>query len=293
MTLQEYFSLWPLFKHAVITSSVLGGTLGVLGVYVILRRMVFLTAAVSQTASLGVVLAVFFAGGTSLAWLLNPSVGALILTFGALILIQRTQKSQAERSDALLGIMYLIGAAGTLIFAAHIEMELQELNLMLFGSSVAVLYRDFVATLALCGVILLLQGWWWRGFIASTLDPAGARVRGLPVRMLDGVLFLCLALAIAHSTRVLGPLPTFAFGTLPAYAALQLSKNLSAALLWSLVLGVLTGFCGYMIATIADTSVGATQTLTGIAVVIVAQGVGYVRKRRMHYVVHAAPSTDS
>lgn len=279
MSFQEYFSLWSLFKDAVITSTILGGTLGILGVYVILRRMVFLTAAVSQTASLGVVLAVFFAGGSTFSWLFSPSVGAFVMTFGTLMIVQRGRRGAQDISDAMLGLMYLLGAAGTMVFASSIEMELQELNVMLFGSSVAVLRKDFLSTLVLCVGVLVFQAWWWRGFVATTLDSDGARVRGLPVRWIEGVLLVSLALVIAQGTRVLGPLPTFAFGTLPAFAALRLSKNLPEALIWGGIFGALTGFCGYMVATLADTSVGATQTLVGVAVCIVAEGCGQLRRR--------------
>lgn len=278
MTIQEYFSLWSLFGDATLTGAFLGMALGVLGVHVILRRMVFLTAAVSQTASLGVVLAVFIASGTAFSFILTPTVGAFIMTLGTLGVVHAGRRSIGETSDALLGVMYLLGAAGTAVLAARVQMELQDLNAMLFGTAVAVLREDFIMVATVCTITLLLQAWWWRGFVAATMDADGAHVRGLPVRLLDAALFLSLALLIALSTRVLGPLPTFAFSVLPPFAALRLSKNIPEALILATVLGGLTGFLGYMIATIADSSVGATQTLVGVALVLVAEGAGRLRR---------------
>src|SRR5690554_309350 len=102
MTIQEYFSLWSLFGDATLTGAFLGMALGVLGVHVILRRMVFLTAAVSQTASLGVVLAVLIAGGTAFSVILTPTVGAFIMTLGTLGIVHAGRRSIGETSDALL-----------------------------------------------------------------------------------------------------------------------------------------------------------------------------------------------
>lgn len=291
MSFQEYLSLWPLFRDATLTGMLHGLTLGILGVYVILRRMVFLTAAVSQTASLGVVLAVFLAGGSSIAWLLSPTVGAFILTLATLTIVQAGRKSIGNTSDALLGVMYLVGAAGTMVLASSVEMELQDLNVMLFGTAVAVLREDMVASAAICAVVVFFHSLSWRGWIASTLDAEGARVRGLPVRWLDLTLFLSLALVIAQSTRVLGPLPTFAFGTLPAFAALRLSKRIEEALVFSAVFGAATGGLGYVCATMFDTSVGATQALVGVAIVIVASLLG--RLRRWVAALRAASPTDT
>lgn len=290
MTLQEYFSLWSLFRDATLTGAILGMALGVLGVHVILRRMVFLTAAISQTASLGVVLAVFIAGGTALSAILTPTVGAFIMTLGTLSLVHAGRRSIGQTSDALLGVAYLLGAAGTAVLAARVQMELQDLNAMLFGTAVAVLREDFIMVASVCTIALVFQAWWWRAFAATTMDAEGAQVRGLPVRLLDAILFLSLALLIALSTRVLGPLPTFAFSVLPPFAALRLSKNIPEALILAALLGALTGFAGYIIATIADTSVGATQTLVGVALVLVAEGVGRLRRRLMRSRTHEQPA---
>ena len=79
LTLSAFFEAWELFREAALTGLVAGALLGVLGVYVVLRRLVFLTAAVSQAAGLGVVSAFYAQLHFGLAWLCEWCCRALSL----------------------------------------------------------------------------------------------------------------------------------------------------------------------------------------------------------------------
>ncbi|MCA9559933.1 MAG: metal ABC transporter permease, partial [Myxococcales bacterium] len=149
----------------------------------------------------------------------------------------------------------------------------------LFGTAVAVVPEDFHRVVAVAAVLLILHGWWWRGFAAVSFDPDGARVRGLPARGLDVLLFAPLAVAVSVTTRVIGALPTFAFSVLPAVAALRLAPNVPTALMLAGVVGAGTGFAGYVLAFLWELPVGATQTLLGVAVAAVAAALGAVLRR--------------
>lgn len=271
MNLREFFELWPLFGDATLTGAFAGMTLGVLGVHVILRRMVFLTAAISHTASLGVILAVLLSGSLGvLGILLTPTVGALLMTLATLLVVHQARQGTRDFSDATLGALYLLGAAGTLALFAKVQMELHDLNAMLFGTAVAVLKKDFYSVAALSVAVVAIQGWFWRGFTAATTDGRDAQIRGLPVRSLDLVLMLSIALVISVSTRVLGPLPTFAFSILPALAAIRCASNMPSALRLAGSFGAFMGFGGYVCATLLDLPVGAAQALLGLVIVVLA-----------------------
>lgn len=279
MNLLDFFELWPLFGDATLTGTFAGMTLGVLGVHVVLRRMVFLTAAISHTASLGVVLAVFLGGSfAGLSLVLTPTVGAFLMTLATLWIVHLARQSPRDFSDASLGAMYLLGAAGTLVVGAHVQMELHDLNAMLFGTAVAVLRPDFISVAVLSALILASQAWMWRGFAAVTVDSNSAHVRGLPVRALDAILMLSIALFISVSTRVLGPLPTFAFSILPAIAAVRIASNMPRALMLAAVFGALMGFGGYVAATLLDLPVGAAQALVGLTLVVLANVIVWLRR---------------
>lgn len=276
----DFFAAWELFETATLSGTVAAALLGVLGVYVVLRRLVFLTAAVSQAAGLGVALA-FYAQlhfGLSAA-VASPTLGAGLATLLAVLLFLRRPGPTRMHSDSLLGVAYLVGAAGTLAVGTRIVQELQDIETLLFGSAVAVLPEDFRLVVATAAAVLLLHLWWWRGFAAVSFDPDGARVRGLPVRTLEVALFATLALSVSVSTRVLGALPTFAFSVLPGIAAVRLAPNIPSALFLAGLLGAASGFAGYVAAFLHDLPVGAAQTLVGAVLVTAAEGVHRLRRR--------------
>lgn len=283
-TLQDFYGAWELYSMPALTGAVVGLVLGVLGVYIVLRRMVFLAASLAQAASLGVALTFFLGtvatatvlvadglGGVGFAvraasWIPSPTVGAMIVTFLATVLVAGRRAATSTWRDAALGAVFLVGAAGTLALGTRIVEELHDIDTLLFGSAVAVVPADFQLVLEVFLGVLAVHALAWRGFTAASFDYAGARVRRIPVRALELTLFLTLALTISVGTRVIGALPVFALSILPAVAAARFARNLQVALLGAGLLGVVAGFYGYVLAFLLDLPVGASQALVAAAI---------------------------
>ncbi|MCB9520114.1 MAG: metal ABC transporter permease [Myxococcales bacterium] len=266
-TLRDFVSLWELFRYPTLAGVLAGAALGLLGVYIVLRRMVFLSAALSQVASLGVAAGVFVQarllghpseGGDALGW-------ATALTLAVAIALTRSRKLGGDRA---LGFVFLGSWAGTLALGTRIVAELHDIESLLSGSAVAVLPDDFRALVTWLVPMLLLHVWWWRGFSAVTQDADDARVRGLPVTLLETALVISLAMGISVVTRVLGALPAFAFSVLPALAALAIAPNLGWALIAAAVVGATSGGVGYVVSYGLELPVGAAQALVGAALTL-------------------------
>ena len=272
LTLRSFFDAWEFYRMPALTGAAAGGLLGVLGVYVVLRRLVFLSAAVSQAAGLGVALAFLLQAQLGLsASVASPTLGAAIFTIAVTFLVASDRGGGTLRRDSLLGFAYLVGAAGMLAVAKHIRQELHDISSLLFGSAVAVLPDDFHVVVWMTAVLLVVHLLGWRGFGAVSFDKAGAKVRGMPVRLLEIVLFVTLALAISVATRVIGALPTFAFSVLPAMAAVRVSPNVQVSLVVAGLVGAATGFAGYLAAYMWRLPVGTSQTLIASGVVVVVE----------------------
>jgi zinc transport system permease protein len=287
MTLGEFFDAWPLFGDAVLAGTIAGVTLGFLGVYVVLRRMVFLSAALSQTAGLGVALAFWASlalghaedghdtvGAPMDALAVSPTVGAVIATSLAVAALIVARRKGGRNSDATLGVLFLAAAGGTVLVGTQIVQEVQDIDSLLFGTAVAVLPHHLTLLAVTGGALVLLHLALWRGFVAVTIDIDGARVRRIPAVALEALLLFGLALAVSAATRVLGAMPAFAFSVLPALAAVKLAPNIPRALWLAAVLGGVCGFGGYLCATLWDLPVGATQTALGVTISVAALGLG-------------------
>ncbi len=280
----SFWASWELFRDAALAGTFAGAMLGALGVYVLIRRMVFLSAALSQAASLGVATAFWAQVQGAPPWLATPTLGALGGTLLATAIAGIPDRT--GRRDGLLGAIYLVCAAGTLAIGTKIVQELQDIESLLFGSGVAVLPDDFQIIAWLALALGLVQLWLHRGLLHVSLDRDGARVQGLPVRFLDFVLVLSLAAAVSVSTRLLGALPVFAFMVLPALAALDVAQNPTQALLISAFLGALAGLGGYWLAFAASLPVGAAQTLVAALLVLTARVVHFTASRILAWQAH-------
>lgn len=261
LSVKLFFESWELFSDAV-WAGVLGGAgLGFLGVYIVARRMIFLSAALSQAAGLGVTLAFYLQIHVAAAQAVaSPVLGATLMTLLAAGLLMTGRRKQASQ-EALVGGVFLLGSSGSLIVGTRIVQELQDIQTLLFGTAVAVVPADLLAMLVVIGGVGLVHVVAWRGFVEVATDPEGAKVRGLPVRALELTLVMTLAVAISMVTRVLGALPAFAFSVLPALAARRWMSNPQRAMLMALIIGAASGFFGYLLAFLLELPVGAAQTV--------------------------------
>lgn len=274
-SLGAFFEAWELFGTPALAGAVAGMVLGAIGVYVVVRHLVFLSAALSQAAGLGVALS-FWVGERMPAFdgHRTASIGAAAFTgIAALPFFARSKNS---RRDGWLGLTWLVGAAGTLVVGSRI-VEVEDVHALLFGSAVVVLPDQFHSLVVLAILVLALHAWWVRGFVYASLDPDSARTNGVPVRLLDLTLLATLALSLSLATRILGALPVFAFTVLPAMAALRLVATVPRAMIVAGFVGAASGFLGYLVAYLLSFPVGASQALVAAMFVVVATALGRER----------------
>ncbi len=262
---------WDVFRDPVLASLIAGASLGCLGVYIVLRRMVFVSAALSQAAGLGVAFAYYaeIALGASGA-LATPHLWATAATLLTTMVLVRAGKERWVSRESLLGVVYLAGAAGTLIVGTRIQQEAHEISSILFGTAVLVTSSDLHALCLVCGLAMASQLVFHRGMRLASFERDGASVRGLPVALLEGALFVSIALVVSLSTRVLGALPAFAFSVLPAMAAILVTPSVPMALLVATWVGGLSGAVGYYVAYRGSWPVGASQAAVATLLVALA-----------------------
>jgi zinc transport system permease protein len=266
---------WP----PIVCGAAAGALLGALGVYVVLRRMVFVSAAVSEAAGLGVVVAL--AAQTYLgvpAYLADPLLGAAAVAVLASRLFVADPVRLHLTRESVLGVVFVLAGAGTLLLGSRLPQESHDIQHILFGTAVMVRTTDLVAVVTVSVVLLGLHGWLRRGIAMATFDPDSAAVQGLPVRHLDAFLFLSIGVAVAVTTHAIGAMPVFALTVLPAVAALATSRRLVVATVTASVLGLFSGATGYVAAYLLALPVGACQTAVAGSLALAGLAVGSLRR---------------
>jgi len=278
-TWTEFARGWEIgiYRDPVLCGVTAGVVLGMLGVFIVLRRAVFVTAAISQSAALGVALAFLLHARTDIA--LPPSVAALGLALiAALTLAFQSERLRVPR-EALIGFAYLAASAAAILVGDRITQEAHDISAILFGTAVVVRPADLLLVATAGIVVLCVVGVAHRGLLFAGFDPEGARVQGLPVRSLETVLWTLVALEVSVATRALGALPVFAFAVLPALSALSLVERPAGALLIASLFGGTAGGLGYLAAFFFEFPVGACQAVVVTLGFLVALPLALARAR--------------
>lgn len=265
-TWSELIAGWELFRDPIVSAGVAGAVLGFLSVYIVLRRMIFVSAVVTQGAGLGLALA-FYAG---IHWGLEiaPGYCAVALSLAIAGLLAADPGRIGLSREALLGFMFALTGGATILVGSRITQEAHDIQAILFGTAVLVTPDDLRIIELTSAALMILQLWWFRGITFASFDPTAARVQGLPVRLLDGALLLSIGVMVGVSARALGSLPVFAMSTLPAIAAVLFTRGrLGVTFAVAAVLGTIAGVGGYLLAFFEDLPVGSAQTITAAAVV--------------------------
>ncbi|MCA9524085.1 MAG: metal ABC transporter permease [Myxococcales bacterium] len=268
-----------IFRAPVIAATLAGCLLGLLGVFVVLQRMVFVSAAISQASACGVVLSYIAASYIGLTWFAgHPVFGAIAFGLLASILTISNPTQLGMTREALLGVVFLGASALSLALADRITAEAHDIQSVIFGHAVSVADGDMTWIAGLFIVVVAFVLIWHRVLIFVAFDNIAARVQRVPTRMLEFTLFVSIGVSIAVCTKILGALPVFAFSVLPAVAALALSRSTLGVLLLAALFGAMSGGLGYVVATIFNYPVGASQTVVGCSIVAIAALVFGIRR---------------
>jgi zinc transport system permease protein len=243
-------------------SVVAGALLGFLGVYAVLRRTVFVSAALTQISTVGLVFGLFLeerlhVDAEHAHHQLGMAMGFAVA--GALLL--GGLRSRRLPAEATVGAAWVAASAAVVLGISQLVHASHDIGGMVFGNAVAVPEDELwmIGAVAIfCAAIHLAFA---KEIALASFDPETATALGMRVRVWEAVLSLTVGLAIPASARALGALPVFALLTLPASAALLLGLRFRAVFVVATLLGVAAAAGGYLISWGAETPTGATMVL--------------------------------
>lgn len=270
-----FFQAYFLWRDAMASAVIAAALCAYLGIFVVLRRMAFVSAALSQVSGLGVALS-FFIGSFfgidphgDVPWLISPVFLALVLSCAASMLLSLpTRARRVSNPESLVALAYLTASASVVLVLAspRIVQEAHEVGELLFGSAVAVRQQNLLALAISALVVALVHGVFFKDFVFVSFDAETARSTGFPVGRVDAILNLSIAVTVATATRALGTLPVFAFLVLPAGAALLCAKRLWFAVVLAMLIAVVSAVLGYYLSFAYQLPTGPTMAaLTALA----------------------------
>jgi len=229
----------PYMQRALLEVLLLGALAGVVGVFVILRRLAFVADALTHTVFPGVVI----------ASLLGRSLLLGALAFGVLTAVLLTWLGSERRVgvDAALAILLTSFFAFGVVLVSRTRSFTSDLTVFLFGRVLAIDRADLLQTVAVAAVVLLTLAALHKELVLRAFDPDGATAMGYRTVVLDLALNLCIALVVVAAVKAVGTILVVALIIVPAAAARLLADRVATMTVLACVLGAAGGWIGLAI----------------------------------------------
>lgn len=224
--------------RALLEVLLLGTLSAVVGVLVLLRRLAFLTDALTHAVFPGVVIGFLIAGDSGIV------PGALLVAVVAAAGFTALVSTRRVTEDAAMAMLLTGCFAVGVVLVSRRESYTSDLTAFLFGRLLTVDSTDITVTAVTAAVALAVLALIHKELLLRAFDPEGARAAGYPVWLLDLVLNLVIALVVVAAVRAVGTVLVIALIVIPAAAARLLSDRLVVIVLASIGLGVLGGWLG-------------------------------------------------
>lgn len=231
---------------------------GIIGTFVVVNRIVFISGGIAHAAYGGIGLS-FFLGWPYL-------VGTLGFSFTAAMVMAAVSLKAKHRADTIIGVIWALGMACGIILLDLTPGYNVDLMSYLFGSILTVPQSDLWIMLI---VGVLIGGFvicFYKDLLAISYDEEFARIRGVPTRALYFALIGMLAVTIVMVIQVVGLILVIALLTIPPFMAEKYAKSLFQMMLGSSLLGAVFTVCGLWLSYAFDLTSGASIILVaGVA----------------------------
>ena len=249
-------------QRSLVAGLVVGIVCAYLGIFVVLRRVVFVGMALSAFSSAGVALSLLKDFPPMLG-----SVGAMLAGTGALSMRWAPRK---VRQDTVIGIGYVVATAAAILLIEKSPSGETHLLDLLSGNITTVTPQETLFTTLALGAVLIFHRLFAKELLFVSFDPDTAEASGYKTRVWEMLLTLSIGIAIAFAIRAVGTLMTFASLVIPAVTALLLTRRMNAALLVAMVAGALPVPLGLYLSFVGDISPGSTIVGIGFLALLVA-----------------------
>jgi ABC-type Mn2+/Zn2+ transport system permease subunit len=267
-----------LFREALYGSLIIAVTCAMLGVYVVLRRIVFVGAALAQVSSAGIALAYWLAGhGVATALASHPEWLSLAATLGSVMFFARSSRGPVP-PDARIGVWYAVAAAAGILLIAKAAVG-EAHDIFLQGNILGITGSDTLELLVVCTPVLLAQFVFQKELLFTSFDRETARTLGYKVDLWDLGFYLVLGVVISISMQFAGVLLVFNFLVLPAVTGLLLARGMAGTFLISLGAALLAAVAGFALSIPFDLPTGPSMIAVSGALVVLAWMIRRLQRR--------------
>ncbi|MCE1248752.1 MAG: metal ABC transporter permease [Firmicutes bacterium] len=261
-------------RFALISSSLIGLVCSWLGVYVVLRRIVFVGVALAQMSALGVAVGALLDK--------DPVTFAMIFTIIGVVIFAPEYGGKKIPAEAVIGIGFVASWAFTILVFSKVAHGESDMVNMIQGNILGATERDIDSLLMVLLPVSAIHILFYKQFLFVSFDSEMAGTLGVKSGLWNFIFYLTLGIVVAVSIKVAGVLLVFAFLLLPAVTALLAGKSMKLSFALAALSAVISSVTGLIISFKADLPTGpaiaGTLFVLMLLTAIIAFIIGKIRK---------------
>ena len=253
MELLEYI----FFRNALAGTLLACVACGIIGTYIVSRRLLFICGGITHSSFGGVGLGMYFS--------FSPTIGAFIFAVASALGIQILGKRREIREDSAIALLWVLGMTTGVIFCFLSPGYSAELSTYLFGNILTITGTDIATLAVICIALIAFTATMHRCIVATAFDKEFAGSRGLPTEAIETTMVVFVALTIVACLRLAGVILVISMLTIPQMTAMIFTDSYKKIILLSMAAGYIASCGGLALSFALDIPGGASVILCSLA----------------------------
>ncbi len=241
---------YTFFQHALLGSLLASIACGLVGTYIVTRRLVFISGGLTHASFGGIGLGLY----TGISPILSAALFAVLSAFG----VEWLSKRKDMREDSAIAVFWTLGMALGIMFTFLSPGFAPDLSAYLFGNILTITASDIALLGVLSVVLVVFFGLYLRPIVSIAFDREFARSQGLPVEFFEYALMLFIALTIVACLRMVGIVLVISLLTIPQMTANLFSHRFHRIIWLSIGIGYLSCLGGLLLSFYLNVPSGAS-----------------------------------
>lgn len=256
---------YAFFRNALLGSLFASIACGIIGTYVVSRRLVFISGGITHASFGGLGIGFYFG--------LNPIYSAMVFSVFSAFGIQWLSEKQGVREDSAIGVFWSLGMAIGIVLTFLTPGYTPNLSEYLFGNILTVTQSDILSLVVLSAILLLFFIANYRAIVSVSFDTQFAQTRRIRTKIIEYSMMLFTAVTIVLSIRLVGIVLLMSLITVPQMTANIFTVNYSKLILLSILFSFVGSVSGLLLSYYLNVPSGAFIIFVLIVMFFIAKGV--------------------
>lgn len=249
------------FINALLTAVLTSISCGIIGTYIVSKRLVFISGGITHTSFGGIGMGYFLG--------INPLIGAAIFSILSALGIEFMSKKTEVREDSAIAIMWSFGMAIGIIFIFITPGYAPNLMTYLFGSILTVTNLDLIISFSVTSLVIIFFLSFYKVILFVSFDPDFAKARQINVDMMNYLLITLVALTIVVNIKVAGIILIISLLTIPQASANLFFKDFKKIIFFAIIIGLTGSISGLILSYYINIPSGATIIFTLVLIFLI------------------------